>query len=72
MSSTVAASETTSCYEQSYANPVLYDLEKINSSLVAKQASEDHVSDLAAEKAANNVTPESRENLGQDVRGCTS
>ena len=68
MSSTVAASETTSCYEQGYINPVGYDLEKVNSSLVAgKQAPENHGSDMAAEKPAQNVTSEPVERWRQDV-----
>ena len=71
MSSTVAASETTSCYEQSYAKPI-YDLEKVNSSLVAEEASKNHVSDLASEKTASNVRPEPEEKRDQDVCRCTN
>jgi hypothetical protein len=71
MSSTVAASETTSCYEQGDTTPVIYDLEKVNSSLVAKQASENYVSDLAAEKTTNDVT-KSPKRWAQDVCRSTS
>lgn len=71
MSSTVAASETTSCYEQSSAIPVIYDLEKVNLSLAANQASESHVPDLAAEKYMNDVAKLPKR-WGQDVSGSTS
>ena len=65
----MATSETTLCYEQGYANPVIYDLEKVNSSLAAaKQPPQNHVSDEAAEKSANNTTPEAAGRWRQDVR----
>ena len=67
MSSTVAASEAASCHERGYSTPVLYDLERVNSSLVAKQTPRKHGSDLAVEAPANNITPELPEKWGQDV-----
>ena len=67
ISSTVAASETTSCYEQGCCDPVSHDLEKVNSSLVARQFPESQDSGLTTEESTQNVTPRSQENWAQDV-----